>query len=155
MEAKILVLKKEMMEQKWEKWRNKGIGGNDAAAIQGAHPYKNVVEVYLEKIGEPPDKTITESMQMSRKLSDFIAQEFMARTEYKVIRRFALFQHSTHRFMLAGTDRWILHENGPNAKTLMNLCGTSGMTTGYRIEFLFSVNTTWPSLAQSIGGWLP
>jgi len=110
MGAKVTVWKKEMMMQQLEQWYKNGLGGNDAAAIRGVHPYKNLVEVYLEKVGEAPGKPVSEAMQMGRKLKDFIAQEFMERTGHKAIRRFALFQHATHPYMLAGIDRWIIHE---------------------------------------------
>jgi putative phage-type endonuclease len=92
-------------------WRSKGIGGSDAAAISGANPYKSKVEVFLEKVGGVPEKMDNETMRMGRSLKDFIAKEFMDRTNHRTFRRHAIFQHSRHKFMLATIDRWIVHQH--------------------------------------------
>ncbi|MFU0784276.1 YqaJ viral recombinase family protein [Clostridium sp.] len=118
MKANVLVNTVNMDREEWLKWRKKGIGGSDAAAIAGLNPWRSPIEVYLDKIGKLPEQEDNEKMYWGRILEDIVAREFMKRTNKKVRRKNAMLQHPEHKFMLANIDRELVGENvGLECKT--------------------------------------
>lgn len=107
--AQVLASTKDMSREEWLKARRQGIGGSDAAAIAGLHPYKTAIQVYLEKIGEIGEEEAGEAAYWGTKLEDVVAEEFSTRTGFKVSRRNAILQHPEHKFMLANIDRFFMH----------------------------------------------
>lgn len=105
---KVLVRTTDMDHSEWLKWRKKGIGGSDAAAIAGLNPWKSPIAVYLEKIGETEPIEDNERMRIGRDLEDYVAKRFVEATGMKVRRRNAILQHSEYPFMLANVDRLIV-----------------------------------------------
>lgn len=105
---KVLVRTTDMDHSEWLKWRKKGIGGSDAAAIAGLNPWKSPIAVYLEKIGETEPIEDNERMRIGRDLEDYVAKRFAEATGMKVRRRNAILQHSEYPFMLANVDRLIV-----------------------------------------------
>jgi len=63
---KVLVRTTDMDHSEWLKWRKKGIGGSDAAAIAGLNPWKSPIAVYLDKIGETEPIEDNERMRIGR-----------------------------------------------------------------------------------------
>jgi len=108
MQAEVLVSTKDMEREEWLKWRRKGIGGSDAAAVAGMDPWKSSVEVWLEKTGQIEPKEDTERMEAGRKLEPVIADWFQEKTGLKVWRRNAILQHPKYPFMIANIDRRIV-----------------------------------------------
>jgi predicted phage-related endonuclease len=47
----------------WLQYRRNGIGGSDLAAICGISKYKTLLNVYLEKLGEAPEDTMSEAAE--------------------------------------------------------------------------------------------
>lgn len=105
---KVLVRTTDMDHSEWLKWRKKGIGGSDAAAIAGLNPWKSPIAVYLEKTGETEPIEDNERMRIGRDLEDYVAKRFVEATGMKVRRRNAILQHSEYPFMLANVDRLIV-----------------------------------------------
>lgn len=105
---KVLVRTTDMDHSEWLKWRKKGIGGSDAAAIAGLNPWKSPIAVYLDKIGETEPIEDNERMRIGRDLEDYVAKRFVEATGMKVRRRNAILQHSEYPFMLANVDRLIV-----------------------------------------------
>ncbi len=85
--------------------RRTGIGGSDAAAVVGVDPYRTPLEVYLEKVGEAPERKDNAAMYWGRRLEDVVAEEWAKRTGLKVRRRNATLRHPKHPYMLAHVDR--------------------------------------------------
>mgnify|MGYP001259607715 CR=1 FL=1 len=111
MQAVRLVNTKDMPREEWLQWRKKGIGGSDVAAICGMSRFSSPLEVYLDKIGELPEKEETPRMKAGRKLEPLIAEWFSEETGYKVMRQNSIFQHPQYPFMLANIDRWLPGQN--------------------------------------------
>lgn len=105
---KVLVRTTDMDHSEWLKWRKKGIGGSDAAAIAGLNPWKSPIAVYLDKIGETEPIEDNERMRIGRDLEDYVAKRFVEATGMKVRRINAILQHSEYPFMLANVDRLIV-----------------------------------------------
>jgi len=102
---------KNLSHDKWLEYRNKGIGGSDAAAIAGMNPWKSPIRVYLEKIGEVEQPEENERMRIGRDLEDYVAQRFAAGMGMKVRKRNAILQHDEHDWMLANIDRELVGVN--------------------------------------------
>lgn len=108
-QAIIKVSTKDMTEQEWIEARKQGIGGSDAAAILGMNPWSTPLTVYLDKMGELPEKEDNESMYWGRELEEVVAKEFAKRhPEFKVQRVNAVLQHPEHEFMTGNIDRLII-----------------------------------------------
>lgn len=108
MKAKVLVNTLDINKDQWIKYRKKGIGGSDAAAIAELDPYKSPINVYLEKIGEYEEKEDNERMRIGRDLEDYVAKRFSKSTGEKVRRKNAILQHPKYSWMLANVDRLIV-----------------------------------------------
>lgn len=118
MPALELVKTNEIEREDWLGVRRRGIGGSDIAAIAGLSPWRSPMAVYLEKIGEIPDKEESEAMYWGTKLEDVVADEFAKRTGLKVARKNAILQHPEYPWMLANIDRRIVGQKvGLECKT--------------------------------------
>lgn len=109
---------KDMPREDWLKWRKRGIGGSDAAAIAGLNRWKSPLMVYLDKTGQIEDQEPGEAAYWGTVLEDVVADEFAKRTGLTVRRRNVILQSPDHDWMLANVDRVIVgrHE-GLEAKT--------------------------------------
>ncbi len=105
MQANVLINTLNLDKEEWLKWRNKGIGGSDAAAIAGLNPWKSPIAVYLEKIGQAPKQEDNERMRIGRDLEGYVAARFMEATGIKARRRNSILQHPEYEFMIANIDR--------------------------------------------------
>lgn len=65
--------------EQWLAERRQGIGASDIAAVLGISPFATPLELYLDKIGETPDKEDEPQMRRGRRLEplvlDFYAEE--------------------------------------------------------------------------------
>lgn len=97
----------------WLRWRQKGIGGSEAAAIAGLNPWQTPFKVYMNKIEEiqEDDQEDNERMRVGRDLEDYVATRFYEATGKKVRRNNFLLQHPEHEFMFANLDRMVVGEN--------------------------------------------
>ncbi|MGP4063071.1 YqaJ viral recombinase family nuclease [Halobacillus sp. H74] len=105
--AKKLVHTKDLSRQDWLEWRQKGIGGSDAASISQLNKYSSPWQVYLDKVEEVIDEGgfISEAAEWGTRLEDLIRNKFKENhPELKVRRDFIMWQHPEHPFMLANVD---------------------------------------------------
>jgi putative phage-type endonuclease len=90
--------------------RAKGIGGSEAAAACGISPWKTIVQLYQEKIGEvpPPNLDDNELVLWGGLLEDVIAQEWARRHKQTVHRVNVTKVSPKYPFMLGNIDRRIV-----------------------------------------------
>lgn len=102
----------------WLEERRRGIGGTDAAAILGVHPWKTAFEVWLEKTGRVTDAEQSKAMKWGLLLEDTVAQEYTRRTGRKVWNPERLMTHPEHPCIVGTPDRLVLDEDrGLDIKT--------------------------------------
>ncbi|GHU77581.1 hypothetical protein AGMMS49992_25930 [Clostridia bacterium] len=93
----------------WLKARRHGIGGSDAAAILGLHPYKSAYSVWADKMGYG-DNSDNEAMRQGRDFEEYVAKRFVEETGLKV-RRSNMMYISREYPMYANIDR-IVYSDG-------------------------------------------
>lgn len=101
-----------------------GIGGSDASTILGINPFKDILELYLEKIGESPikddDDFLKESRYWGTVLEPAVCNRYAEETGYKIQKSNQLLRSKKYPFMIANIDRKIVGEDrkiGFEAKT--------------------------------------
>jgi len=108
------------------KQRRLGIGGSDVAAIMGLSPWTTPLDVYLEKLGESTDMvddSVDTPIYWGNVLEDVVANEYAARTGYKVQRRNEPRLHPSLSIARANLDRIVVsHPDGPGVLE----CKTAG-----------------------------
>lgn len=118
MEARVLTPTAGMEREEWLRQRRRGIGGSDAAAILGLHPFSSPVEVWAEKTGRTREQPENEAMWLGRAMEEHVAQRFAQESGVKIARRNAILQHPNYPWMLANIDRRIVGERaGLEVKT--------------------------------------
>jgi len=100
----ILVDTRTLTKEEWLKWRNKGIGGSDVAAICGVSKYKSPVELWMEKTGQIEPKEVGEAAYWGNVMEPIIRDEFTLRTNLNVRLVPSILKHPVHSFMLANLD---------------------------------------------------
>lgn len=88
--------------------RRSGLGGSDAAAVLGVHPYRSPLDVYLDKLGLAAPFEGNEATRWGDLLEDVIAREYAERTGQNIARTDAALRHPKHEWMLANPDRIIV-----------------------------------------------
>jgi putative phage-type endonuclease len=117
-QAQVFTFTKDLTREDWLEARRHGLGGSDIAAIAGISPWQSPMSVYMEKIGEVPDREESEVMYWGTRLEDIVAEEFTRRTGLKVMRQNAILQHPQYHWMLANIDRRIVgQKSGLECKT--------------------------------------
>lgn len=106
---------KDMSKFEWRKRRKEGIGGSDAASVLGLSPYKSSISVYMDKIdevqvGNSYEDEVSYRMELGNKLKNFVANEFMLKTNKKVRNVNGILKNDKYPFALANIDRAIVGE---------------------------------------------
>lgn len=106
---------KDMSKNEWIKRRKEGIGGSDAASVLGLNPYKSSISVYMDKIDEAQvdnsyEDEVSYRMELGNKLENFVANEFMLKTNKKVRNVNGILKNDKYPFALANIDRAIVGE---------------------------------------------
>lgn len=96
-----------MLTELQKQTRNTGIGGSDSAAVCGIDPYRQPLDVWLEKTTGTRDETIgaKECVIWGNALEDAIAMEWSRRNSVKVRRDTRLMRHDRYRFVIGNIDR--------------------------------------------------
>lgn len=101
----------------WLDRRRAGIGGSDAAATVGLHPWVSPLSLYWDKTGEiEGDKEPTESMEWGIRLEGVVAEAW-AEKNGQAIKRFPPYDpanivaHPDYPWMLANLDAVVLADN--------------------------------------------
>lgn len=102
--SEILVSTKDLSREDWLKWRSKGIGGSDVAAICGISKYKSPIELWMEKTGQIEPKEAGEAAYWGTTLEPIIRDEFTKRSDIKVKIVKSILKHPKYNFMLANLD---------------------------------------------------
>lgn len=87
----------------WLRWRQKGIGASDVAAIVGLSPWGSPMSVYLDKTTEISEDP-TEAMEWGTRLENAILDGYEERTGEKVTDRQLTLEHPDHPHHRATID---------------------------------------------------
>ncbi len=142
-----------------------GVGGTDAAAIVGVHPYKSYVQAYLQKLGQLPEIEDNERMYWGRKLEPMVAERFAEEhPTVKVRRRNTVWRHKDRPWQLGHVDRVIV-DKGPRGNGILEIKTTDRFNADqwedgdcpdfYAIQlhhYLMVSGYQWGVLAVLIGG---
>lgn len=103
--------------EQWLAERRLGIGGSDVAPILGLSPWATPLDVYLDKIGEAPEREDTPAMAWGRAMEPLLRQAYEAQTGRRVLVPAESFVHPEHAFMRANVDGEIDDAIGFEGKT--------------------------------------
>lgn len=92
----------------WLESRRKGIGGSDVAALFGVSPWVSPYSLYLDKLGELPERGDSAVLEAGRDLEPMTRRRYIADTGREIVDCQGQYQHPEHRWMLATTDGTIL-----------------------------------------------
>ena len=79
-----------LSHEEWLELRKQGIGGSDAGAIMGVHPYKGAFGVWADKKGYSEAVEDNEAMRQGRDLEDYVARRFAEKTGLTVRREYGM-----------------------------------------------------------------
>lgn len=109
---------RKLSHEEWLEHRKTGIGGSDAGAIMGLHPYKGAFGVWADKKGFSAPVEDSEAMRQGRDLEDYVARRFAEATGKTVRREYGMLRSDEHPHMVANIDRRIKGEKaGLECKT--------------------------------------
>lgn len=94
-----------LTHEEWLEARRTGLGGSDAGAIMGVHPYKGAYAVWADKKGLAPTVEDNEVMRQGRDMEEYVARRFSEKTGLKVRRDHAMMRSKAHPCMIANIDR--------------------------------------------------
>ena len=124
MKYKKIASTKNMAKDEWLSMRRNGIGGSDAGAIAGMNPYASAYSVYYDKIGQAPEKEVSEAMRIGTDLEEYVAKRFTEQTGKKVRVCQYVLQSTKYPYMIADIDRMVVGENAIlECKTTINRDG--------------------------------
>ena len=72
--------------EEWQAQQRHGLGGNDAGAVLGIHPFMTAAEVYNSKLGLLPPVATTPQMRRGVKLEAVAADEYTEATGLELVR---------------------------------------------------------------------
>jgi len=112
-QAHRLVETRDLDRQAWLAIRRGGIGGSDAAAAVGLHPYRSPLELWLDKTGRQGESGSESADPKSpawwgQLLEPTVADAYAQVTGRKVRRVNAILQHPEHSWMIANLDREVV-----------------------------------------------
>ncbi len=108
----------DMSREEWLRLRKTGIGGSDAGAVCGLHPYSSPMKVFYDKTSDEMEDADSEAARIGRDLEDYVAKRFMEASGFKVRRSNYMYRSVEHPFMIADVDRLVVGEDaGLECKT--------------------------------------
>lgn len=100
----------------WLSYRRMGVCGSDTGIILGLNPYRSVIELWEDKIGQLPiEENENNFTHFGHLLEPIVRQEFQRQTGLKVSVRNAIFQSEQYPWMLADIDGIVTEEAGTKA----------------------------------------
>lgn len=108
-----LINSQNLTKEEWLKQRQRGVGGSDLGAILGLSKWKNIYQLWQEKVfGEKEEDISKQRMfDFGHHFEDLIAKFFEADENKKVKVESFILRNKEYPFMLANIDRWIVGEN--------------------------------------------
>lgn len=113
MNANILVETENLSREEWLRYRKRGIGGSDVAAILGISKWNSAISLWLDKTNqanEPVEEN--EAMQWGTIMEPIIRNHFAEVTGKTVVEVKAMLQHPEYPFMLADVDGLTTDDEG-------------------------------------------
>jgi putative phage-type endonuclease len=109
-----------MITEEQRQLRRSSIGGSDAAAAVNLSPWKTPYVLWAEKRGyaEREDNSDNDFAHFGNVLEDVVAEEFMRRTNQRVMRMRKTISHPQYPWMTANIDRRLIARNNGRASTL-------------------------------------
>ena len=123
----VLVDTENLSREEWLRYRRKGIGGSDAAAVLGMSPFCTKRDLYYDKTGlqavvdEEEDNWVAK--EVGHRLEDLVAEIYAKQTGLTVFPIRKMFFHPLYPFMLADVDFFIRY---PDGSTGILECKTTG-----------------------------
>ncbi len=113
-----------------------GIGGSEAAAVLGVHPWISPLALYLRKRKLMPEQETTSRMQWGLDLEDAVATYYERETGRKTIKppSFTTYQHGKYPWMMATLDREIEKFDDRGRGVLQIKTGGPGMISEWEEE---------------------
>lgn len=109
----------EMTRKEWLRLRKTGLGGSDAGAVCGLHPYSSAMSVFRDKTGDEVEEPDSEAIRIGHDLEQYVAERFTEATGLKVRRSNFMYRSIEHPFMIADVDRLVIGEDaGLECKTV-------------------------------------
>lgn len=125
-----------LSRDEWLTLRRSGIGGSDAAAVLGLHPYRGRFAVYADKLGAERTEDDTEAMRQGRDLEAYVARRFSETSGLRLRREYGMLRSVAHPCMVADIDRRIIGESaGLECKTSRDLRLTRYRNGEYPLEY--------------------
>ena len=116
MNANILVETEGLSHEEWLRWRKKGIGGSDVAAILGISKWVAAIDLWLDKTNQKNKPAeANEAMEWGTILEPVIREHFSVTTGKPVMEVKAMLQHPDHPFMIADVDGVTTDDSGDPA----------------------------------------
>ena len=113
---KRLISTKGMDIATWLSYRRMGVCGSDTGIILGLNPYRSVIELWEDKIGQLPiEENENNFTHFGHLLEPIVRQEFQRQIGLKVSVRNAIFQSEQYPWMLADIDGIVTEEDGTKA----------------------------------------
>lgn len=119
----------------WLKWRQSVIGGSDAAAVVGKHPYKTKQELYTEKVSPIFRESDSLILQRGLAMEPLVAKRFERETGRK-IRRQPARVHPWHDFIGCTIDYQVLSTDSDQTELLECKTANQYMFRKIRLEGL-------------------
>ena len=107
-----------LSEAEWLKYRRKGIGGSDVAAVLGLSPFCTARDLYYDKTGAEmaaADEQNYVAKQVGHLLEPLVAEIFSRKTGMKIYKDAKLYSHPLYPFMLANIDYFAEMPDGTTA----------------------------------------
>lgn len=103
-----------MLTLKQKIQRRTGIGGSDVAAVFGKSPWKNPIDLYLEKINTetPIADEENEYIFWGNVMEPIIAKIYAKRKMVKLLKGNKLFRHPEYKFLIGNIDYYYYLPNG-------------------------------------------
>lgn len=132
-----------MLTPQQRKIRKSSIGGSDAAALMGLHPYKTPEQLLIEKTTDDLPNIDNLFIRLGHYLEPFVIKEFEMTNGVKILQPKETFFHKDHKFLIAHVDG-IIDQTGEifEAKTCFSYAtakrfkdiGTDGVPIEYFMQ---------------------
>ena len=112
---------KEMSREEWIDKRHESIGASEAGCFFGLNPWKTLVELYYEKIGETEGIPDNMNMRLGREIEPIIKKLFEEDTGLKVVNDNKIRVDPIHPFITTNLDGMVVGEKVPIEYKMMGV----------------------------------